>query len=184
MIDGDADNGTYEFFEFIFAAQVDKGVCKDRYMSNLMTYPPPGLGTSGKWTVFVLVNSEVKNMSSAYFGNSSIKSGANTTEEYYQTFKLLQYYYVVGEYKLADLPSQLVMDNGETISRSGNTLTGVDGNTVNIVMSDIEARNGIIHVIDGPLHPTNPNDYVYKSESYLYTYGSENGDKEGDNPYQ
>jgi uncharacterized surface protein with fasciclin (FAS1) repeats len=184
MHDGDKNNGTYEFFEFAFAAQIDKGVAFDRRMSQLLTYPPPGFGMDGKWTVFVLNNSNVNAMSSKYYKTSPIQKAASTTERRRQIFKLFQYYFVVGEYKASDLPASLKMDNGFVVNISGTTMTGADGNTVNIVSTDNVTRNGIFHVIDGPLHPTDPKNYVYIDESYFYTFGSDNPDKREWNPYQ
>jgi hypothetical protein len=185
MHDGDANNGTFEFFEFIHASMVDKGVSYDRFMSFLMTYPPPGLGMEGKWTIFVLNNSNVRDMSAAYFnGQRNIRTAASTTVRRRQIFKLIQFYYIVGEVRSKDFPAKLVMDNGFEVTVSGNTLIGSDGNTVNFLAKDIEARNGIFHVIDGPLHPTNPANFVYRDASYFYTYGANNPDKEGWNPYQ
>lgn len=183
MHDGDANNGTYEFFEFIVASIIDKGVCFDRPLGPIMNVPPPGLGMEGKWTVFVLNNSSVKSLSTAYFGGSSIRSAANNTVKKYQCFKLIQYYFVVGEYMSADLPAKLTMDNGFEVTISGNTLTGADGNTVNIISKDNVVRNGVYHVIDGPLHPTLPANYVYRDASYFYTYGNPQ-DKTEVNPYK
>ena len=181
---GDENNGTYQFFEFIHAAMVDSGVCVDRYMSFLMTYPPPGFGMAGKWTIFVLNNSNVRSMSAAYFaGQSNIRTAASTTVRRRQIFKLLQFYYIIGEVKSADFGTKLTMDNGFEVTVSGNTLIGSNGNTVNIISKDNEARNGVFHVIDGPLHPTSPANYVYKNVSYFYTYGNPQN-KEGWNPYQ
>ena len=172
MSSGDAVDGTYNFFEFIYSSEVDKGVCYDRFMTTLLTYNVPGLADK-KWTIFVLNNEGVKNLSLDYFGNSDILSGANSTAEYYQSFKLLQYYIMVGEYRTEDFGSKLVMDNGVEITVSGNTLIGAEGNTVNIISANNEARNGIFHVIDGPLHPFKAN-YQYIDKSYLYDYGTEN----------
>jgi len=183
MQDGDADKGTYEFYEFIVASLIDKGVCFDRPLGPIMNVPPPGLGMEGKWTVFVLNNSNVKSMASAYFGNSSIRSGANNATKKYKCFKLIQYYFVVGEYTSDNFPAKLTMDNGVEITVSGNTLIGADGNTVNFLSKDNVVRNGVFHVIDGPLHPIDPANYVYKDVSYFYTYGNPQ-DKEGYNPYQ
>ena len=182
MHDGDPVNGTFEFYEFILAAIIDKGVCLNRALGPIMNIPPPGLGMEGKWTVFVLNNSSVKALSTNYFGNSSIRSGANNTTKRLQCFKLMQYYFVVGEYKSNNLPSKLVMENGYEVTISGNTLIGADGNVVNFISKDNVVRNGVFHVIDGPLHPTLPANYVYLDKSYFYTYGNPQ-DKEGWNPY-
>lgn len=182
MNNGDATNGTIEFYEFIVASIIDKGVCFDRPLGPLMNVPPPGLGMEGKWTVFVLNNSGVKAMSTAYFGGNSIRSAANNTTKKYQCFKLMQYYFVVGEFNSTNFPTKLVMDNGYELTISGNTLIGADGNVVNFISKDNVTRNGVFHVIDGPLHPTKPANYVYKDKSYFYTYGDPQN-KEKYNPY-
>lgn len=182
MHDGDANNGTFEFYEFIVASIIDKGVCFDRPIGPIMNVPPPGLGMSGKWTVFVLNNSNVKALSTAYFGASSIRSAANNSVKKYQCFKLMQYYFVVGEFNSTNFPAKLVMDNGYEVTISGNTLKGADGNTVNFISKDNVTRNGVYHVIDGPLHPTKPANYLYIDKSYFYTYGNP-ANKEKWNPY-
>jgi hypothetical protein len=185
MYDGDEVDGTYQFYKFIYASQVDTGVCYDRYMSTLMTLDPPGQ-PNGKWTVFVLQSDKVNDIaSSAYFNEDDFDDVQKSDDEFRNlSFKLLQYYFVVGEYSLADLSGSLTMDNGVALSISGNTITGVDGNTVNIVSGDHQARNGVFHIIDGPLHPVDPADYQYIYKSYLYDYGSSNPDKTEVNPYQ
>jgi uncharacterized surface protein with fasciclin (FAS1) repeats len=184
MYDGDEVTGTYEFYKFIYASQVDTGVCFDRYMSTLMTFDPPGM-PNGKWTAFVLVSDKVNDIASSdYFGEDDFEDIEDSdTENRKLAFKLLQYYIVVGEHRLADLSSSITMDNGVELSVSGNTITGVDGNTVNIISGDHEARNGVFHIIDGPLHPTDVADYQYIYKSYLYDYAGGWVDKEEVNPY-
>jgi uncharacterized surface protein with fasciclin (FAS1) repeats len=39
------------------------------------------------------------------------------------------------------------------VSDTGVTLTDASGNTVSVVQADIEAGNGVVHVIDGVLLP-------------------------------
>lgn len=183
MYDGDETTGTYEFFKFIYTSQVDSGVCIDRYMSTLMTLEPPGQ-PEGKWTAFVLPSAQVNDIAMMYFGKVNFE-GVRTTDDVnrYQAFKLLQFYFVVGEHKLADLSGSITMDNGVALSVSPTSITGVDGNSVNILSGDHMARNGIFHIIDGPLHPDTAN-FQYIPTSYLYEYGSENdSDKERYNPY-
>ncbi len=183
MHDGNETTGTYEFFQWIYTAQVDSGVAVDRYMSSLMTLDPPGQ-PNGKWTAFVLPSAQVNEVASMYFERPNFTGvRATTSESRNKAFKVLQYYFVVGEYKLADLSGTITMDNGVQMEVSPNSITGAEGNTVNITSGDHLARNGIFHIIDGPLHITDTANYVYIPTSYLYEYGSENPDKEGWNPY-
>jgi uncharacterized surface protein with fasciclin (FAS1) repeats len=75
--------------------------------------------------------------------------------------QILTYHVVPGKVMAADV---LTMDGqkvktvqgGElTIGVEGDqvTLTDAAGNTVNVTMPDVEASNGVIHVIDGVLMP-------------------------------
>lgn len=184
MYNGDPVTGTYEFFKFIYACQVDSGVCVDRYMSDLMTFDPPGQ-PNGKWTAFVLPSAQVNDIASMYFPPSANFDAVQKTsvDNRKLAFKLLQYYFVLGEYKLSDLSGSITMDNGVQLAVSPTSITGAEGNTVNIISGDHVARNGIFHIIDGPLHITDTANFVYIPSSYLYEYGSDNPDKEGWNPY-
>lgn len=75
--------------------------------------------------------------------------------------KILTYHVVPGKVMAADvvkLDGQKVktVQGGElTIGVDGDkvTLTDAAGNTVNVTMTDVEASNGVIHVIDGVLMP-------------------------------
>ena len=74
---------------------------------------------------------------------------------------ILTYHVVPGKVMAADvvkLDGQKVktVQGGElTIGVDGDkvTLTDAAGNTVNVTMTDVEASNGVIHVIDGVLMP-------------------------------
>ena len=75
--------------------------------------------------------------------------------------QILTYHVVPGKVMAADvvkLDGQKVktVQGGElTIGVDGDkvTLTDATGNTVNVTMTDVEASNGVIHVIDGVLMP-------------------------------
>ena len=75
--------------------------------------------------------------------------------------QILTYHVVPGKVMAADvvkLDGQKVktVQGGElTIGVDGDkvTLTDAAGNTVNVTMTDVEASNGVIHVIDGVLMP-------------------------------
>jgi hypothetical protein len=172
MKDSAAHTGTFEFYKMMNLAMIDSGVSYDRTMDAILEATVPGGGGNGKYTIFVINNDEVKSLSLAYFGNSDIFIGVNTVVKKKMAFKLLQFYYVVGEYELESLPPKLKMDNGYEISISGSTLTGFDGNSVHIVSGNNKARNGVFHVIDGPLHPTKATNFVNYRKSYFYSYAT------------
>ena len=75
--------------------------------------------------------------------------------------QILTYHVVPGKVMAADvvkLDGQKVktVQGGElTVGVDGDkvTLTDAAGNTVNVTMTDVEASNGVIHVIDGVLMP-------------------------------
>lgn len=182
MHNSDEHAGTFNFYQMIHYAMIDSGVSFNRTMDAILETSVPGGAGDGKYTVFVIDNDKVGDLSLAYFGNSIIQSGVNTIDSQFKTFKLLQFYFVVGEYKLKDLPAKLKMDNGYEINISGTTLTGFDGNQVHIVSGDNVARNGVFHVVDGPLHPTSPANFVDYNSSYFYSYAPY-GDKTEYNPY-
>jgi uncharacterized surface protein with fasciclin (FAS1) repeats len=72
---------------------------------------------------------------------------------------ILTYHVVAGEVMSTDLTDGQEVETvqGETltvgVSDDGVTLTDAGGNTVNVVAADVDASNGVIHVIDGVLLP-------------------------------
>ena len=72
---------------------------------------------------------------------------------------ILTYHVVPSAAMSTDLADGMEVEtvNGETltigVSDEGVTVTDATGNTVNVVPADIEASNGVIHVIDGVLLP-------------------------------
>ncbi|APE27992.1 fasciclin domain-containing protein [Aurantiacibacter gangjinensis] len=84
-----------------------------------------------------------------------------------QLTSILTYHVVEGETMAADLVSaiegageegySIPTVGGGTLTAmmgdNGPTLTDAAGNTVNIVSTDVDASNGVIHVIDGVLMP-------------------------------
>jgi uncharacterized surface protein with fasciclin (FAS1) repeats len=73
---------------------------------------------------------------------------------------ILTYHVVSGAVMSSDLSDGQVVETvqGETltvgVSDSGVTLTDAGGNTVNVVIADVEASNGVIHAIDGVVLPS------------------------------
>ena len=75
-----------------------------------------------------------------------------------QLANILTYHVVAGEVLAADVkPGMVTMVNGDTIMINVNggkvSITDGQGNTVNVVSTDIVGSNGVIHVIDGVLLP-------------------------------
>jgi uncharacterized surface protein with fasciclin (FAS1) repeats len=73
---------------------------------------------------------------------------------------ILTYHVIAAEVMAADLTDGQVVDtvNGATftvnIDGDAVTLTDAAGNTVNVVATDVDASNGVVHVIDGVLLPS------------------------------
>ena len=78
-----------------------------------------------------------------------------------QLAEILKYHVVAGEFKAADvvkLNGQKIktVQGGElSVDVTGNTVRLVDaaGNSVNVIATDVDATNGVIHVIDSVLMP-------------------------------
>ena len=76
--------------------------------------------------------------------------------------EILKYHVVAGEVMAADVVKldgqkvKTVQGAELTVEVEGDTvsLTDVAGNSVNVVTTDVDASNGVIHVIDGVLLPT------------------------------
>lgn len=71
---------------------------------------------------------------------------------------ILTYHVVAGEIMAADVTSgEVETVNGATFEvtadGSGVTITDGQGNTANVIATDIDASNGVIHVIDAVLLP-------------------------------
>ena len=71
---------------------------------------------------------------------------------------ILEYHVVAGNVQASDLmagPVKTVNGASFTVNQSGNTFTITDGkgNTAHFVTTDIEASNGVVHVIDSVLLP-------------------------------
>ncbi len=79
-----------------------------------------------------------------------------------QLTDILTYHVVPGEVMAADVVGmdaqsvETVQGASLTINVDGDqvSLTDAAGNTVNVVKTDVDASNGVIHVIDGVLMPT------------------------------
>lgn len=78
-----------------------------------------------------------------------------------QLAKVLTYHVVSGNVVSGDLTTNMVVPtvNGEsftvTISGSNVTLTDANGGVSNVVLTDVQATNGVIHVLDKVIIPAN-----------------------------
>ena len=71
-----------------------------------------------------------------------------------QLASILTYHVVPGEFKAEDLVGRISIFetvNGQTIEIDGRE--GVSVNDINVITADVEASNGVIHVIEGVLLP-------------------------------
>jgi hypothetical protein len=70
--------------------------------------------------------------------------------------EILEYHIYLGKYNSSHLNSKLVTAEGETIDwgRNGGWLMG---NNAKVLFSDLPAQNGIVHILDTVLIPSNPN---------------------------
>lgn len=107
------------------------------------------LSGEGPFTVFAPVNS-------AFEAIAPVTAGL-TAE---QLAKVLTYHVVAGNVESSTLSDGLSVAtvNGENITVNINgsnvTITDTNGGTVTVVLTDVQATNGIIHVIDNVLIPT------------------------------
>jgi transforming growth factor-beta-induced protein len=75
--------------------------------------------------------------------------------------KVLTYHVVSGNVVSSDLSNGMMVTtvNGEqfqvNISGSSVTLTDAGGNVSNVVLTDVQATNGVIHVLDKVIIPAN-----------------------------
>jgi uncharacterized surface protein with fasciclin (FAS1) repeats len=73
---------------------------------------------------------------------------------------ILTYHVVAGAVMSSDLSDGQEVETVQGdiltvgVSDSGVTLTDASGNTVNVVIADVEASNGVIHAIDGVVLPS------------------------------
>jgi transforming growth factor-beta-induced protein len=107
----------------------------------------PTLSGDGPFTVFAPVNSAFEAISSTVAGLTPEELSA-----------ILTYHVASGNVRSNELSDGMIVNtvNGATftINLSGSpTITDGAGNTVNIIFTDVQATNGIVHVIDGVLLP-------------------------------
>jgi transforming growth factor-beta-induced protein len=111
-------------------------------------------------TVFAPTNQAFDNLIAALDGVTDLNSLVAFLGGTEGLANVLQYHVVAGAVFAADVPTtptQVTTLNGEsfTVQRTGNnvTVTDLNGNTFNVVASDVEITNGVVHVIDGVLIP-------------------------------
>jgi transforming growth factor-beta-induced protein len=108
------------------------------------------LSGTGPFTVFAPLNS-------AFAAISSVTATLNAD----QLSKVLTYHVVSGNVVSSDLSNGMMVTtvNGEqfqvNISGSSVTLTDAGGNVSNVVLTDVQATNGVIHVLDKVIIPAN-----------------------------
>jgi uncharacterized surface protein with fasciclin (FAS1) repeats len=83
---------------------------------------------------------------------------------------VLTYHVVSGTYMSGDLSGERTVEtvNGESITISatdeGVTLTDALGNTATVISADLDADNGVLHVIDAVMLPATPGDLLAGDE--------------------
>jgi transforming growth factor-beta-induced protein len=110
------------------------------------------LNNDGDFTVFAPTNAAFDAASTTGNGLDLVKTLDKET-----LTDILLYHVVPGKFGSDDIAegASLTTVNGNDITRVGNAIEDGQGNLRNLVLSliDIEANNGIIHVIDGVLLP-------------------------------
>jgi uncharacterized surface protein with fasciclin (FAS1) repeats len=117
------------------------------------------LNNAGSFTVFAPTNDAFDAAAKALLGDDTA-SGLDLLPalDKETLTDILTYHVVPGALLSADVlaSSSFTTVNGEDIGRDGTTIVGGQGSSGNLVLDliDLEAANGIIHVIDGVLLPT------------------------------
>ncbi|MEL6720310.1 MAG: fasciclin domain-containing protein [Bacteroidota bacterium] len=107
------------------------------------------LSGDGPFTVFAPLNSAFEAISSTVAGLSAD-----------QLSKVLTYHVASGNVRSTDLSDgiEVTTVNGETftINLGGDvTITDAQGNTAKILLTDVQAKNGVIHVLETVILPSN-----------------------------
>jgi uncharacterized surface protein with fasciclin (FAS1) repeats len=112
------------------------------------------LSSPGPFTVFAPVNEAFAALPAGTLDSLLMP------ENKAQLTSILTYHVVPGKVLSSDLTDGMSVTTveGQTLSvgmgAGGVTLTDASGNTVSVAKADIEAGNGVVHVIDGVLLPT------------------------------
>lgn len=116
------------------------------------------LNSDGSYTVFAPTNAAFDAAAKALLGDESA-TGLDlllTLDKETLSFILL-YHVVPGKLLSGDVlaADSFTTANGDDITRDGTTIVGGQGSAGNLVLDliDIEASNGVVHVIDGVLLP-------------------------------
>jgi len=116
------------------------------------------LNNKGPFTVFAPTNAAFDAAAQALLGDASATGLDLLLAVDKETLKhILLYHVVPGALLSGDVlaASSFETANGDDISRDGTTIGGGQGSSGNLVLDliDIEAANGVVHVIDGVLLP-------------------------------
>jgi uncharacterized surface protein with fasciclin (FAS1) repeats len=110
------------------------------------------LSGDGPYTVFAPTNEAFKALPKGTLASLLLPKNKD------QLAGILTYHVVPGKIMAAEVQSgEVTTVNGQTFTidamADGVTITDAQGNTANVTSTDIEASNGVIHVIDAVLLP-------------------------------
>jgi transforming growth factor-beta-induced protein len=136
---------TPDFFSTLTAALVTTDLAKT-------------LNNDGPFTVFAPTNAAFDAAAKALLGDESASGLDLLLALDKETLgSILLYHVVPGKLLSGDVlaADSFTTANGEDIGRDGTTITGGQGSAGNLVLDliDLEAANGVVHVIDGVLLP-------------------------------
>ena len=156
--DVDATNGVIHIVNNVMLppSVVDHAVANGDFSSLVSTLGAASgdlvnvLSGEGPFTVFAPVNS-------AFEAISSVTAGLDAD----QLNKVLTYHVVAGNIRSGDLSDGQVVTtvNGEeftvNIGAESVTLTDASGGVSNVIFTDVQGTNGVVHVIDAVIIPQN-----------------------------
>jgi transforming growth factor-beta-induced protein len=115
------------------------------------------LNNDGSYTVFAPTNAAFDAAAQALIGESSTGLDLLLALDKDTLTDILLYHVVPGSLLSGDVlaADSFTTANGQDITRDGTTIVGGQGSAGNLVLDliDLEASNGVVHVIDGVLLP-------------------------------